>query len=116
MSSRSYGTTDRCIASASSHPGRIRIGATISASSTDASTALLPTGRSTAAQTLRVATSTAMVSSGRAVTPSASTTSTSNGVLSIITSSPGRNATVGTNGGCGLEACQRRCAALPNSP
>lgn len=51
--------TDRDIASAVSHPGRIRMGVTICASSTAASTDLVPTGRTTAAQILRVAASNA---------------------------------------------------------
>ncbi len=65
---------------------------------------------------LRVATSSAMLSSRRPVTPLSSTARTSSGVLSSITSSPGRSATVGVNGGAGRDACHRRCAAVPSSP
>lgn len=94
---------DRDIASASSHPGRIRMGVTICASRIAASTDPVPIGRRTVAQILRVATSSAIVSSALPTTPSARTTITSKGVLSSITSSPGRNATVGVNGGAGRE-------------
>jgi hypothetical protein len=48
---------------ASGQPGRIGSGTSMRASSSAASTALVPTGRSTAAQIVRVATSTAAVSS-----------------------------------------------------
>ncbi|MFE9253491.1 hypothetical protein [Streptomyces sp. NPDC007088] len=114
--SRSYGITERSIASASGHAGRIGAGTIICASNCAASTLRVPFGRSTAAQILRVATSSAMVSSGRSTTPSSSTTKTSSTVLSIITSSPGAITVVGTNGGAGRAERQRRCRALPSSP
>lgn len=107
--------TDRDIARAVSHPGRIRMGVTICASSTAASTDLVPTGRTTAAQILR-ATSNAIDNSTDPVTPSARTTSTSSGVLSSITSSPGRSVTVGVKGGAGRDVRRRCCAADPSSP
>ncbi|MGO9296654.1 MAG: hypothetical protein ACLP52_22730, partial [Streptosporangiaceae bacterium] len=62
-----------------------------------ASTALAPTGRSTAAQMVRVATSTAATSPGRPITPSSITAITSSGVPSIWTCSPGRAAIVAVN-------------------
>ena len=55
--SRSWGSTDRAIDSAGSQPGRIGSGTSMRASSTAASTALVPSGRSTAAPIVRVATS-----------------------------------------------------------
>ena len=81
---------------------------------TDASTALVPTGRSTAAQIVRVATSTTIVKSARTGTPESSSTSTSIGVESICTCSPGRAACVGVNMPCGRLAVCRRVTAEPN--
>ncbi|MFC9222522.1 hypothetical protein ACFT8W_17610 [Streptomyces hygroscopicus] len=83
------------------------MGVTICASSTAASTDLVPTGRTTAAQILRVAASNAIDNSTDPVTPSASTTSTSSGVLSSITSSPGRSVTVGVRRGVGCDVRRR---------
>ena len=68
---------------------------------------------STAAQIVRVATSTAIVKSARAVTPLPSSTITSNGVESICTCSPGRAAVVGVNGPSGRLAVCRRVTADP---
>ena len=62
-SSRACGSRDADIGSAAAQPGRIGSGTSIRASSSAASTALVPTGRSTAAQIVRVATSTAIVRS-----------------------------------------------------
>ena len=112
--SRSWGSTDRAIDSAGSQPGRIGSGTSIRASSTAASTALVPTGRSTAAPIVRVATSSVIVSSGRPVTPSSSTAITSSGVVSIWTISPGRCAAVTVNGATGRFALLRRRTADPN--
>ena len=58
--SRACGSRDADIRSAAAQPGRIGSGTSIRASSSAASTALVPTGRSTAAQIVRVATSTAI--------------------------------------------------------
>lgn len=87
-----------------SHPGRIGWGTAISASSSAASTAFVPSGRSTAARIDRVATSTAMVSSGRAGRPSSLMAITSSRVVSTCTISPGRSARVGVNGPTGTAA------------
>jgi hypothetical protein len=81
--SRPCGSREADIRSASAHPGRIGSGTNIRANSSAASTALVPTGRRTAAQTVRVATSIAIVRSARTVTPSSSSTITSSGVESI---------------------------------
>ena len=81
--------------SAAAQPGRIGSGTSIRASSSAASTALVPTGRSTAAQIVRVATSTAIVRSARTGIPDSSSTITSIGVESTCTCSPGRAANVG---------------------
>jgi hypothetical protein len=74
---------------------------------------LVPTGHSTAAQMVRVATSTAIVSSARTATPPSSSTITSNGVESTCTCSPGRTAAVGVNGPSGRLAACRRVTAEP---
>ena len=68
-SSRACGSRDADIRSAAAQPGRIGSGTSIRASSSAASTAFVPTGRSTAAQIVRVATSTAIVRSARTGTP-----------------------------------------------
>ena len=69
----------------------------------------MPTGRSTAAQIVRVATSTAIVRSARTGIPLSSSTSTSIGVESICTCSPGLAANVGVNTPCGRFAvCRSR--------
>ena len=102
------------MARAWSQPGRIGSGTIIRASSSAASTALAPTGRSTAAQMVRVATSTAATSSGRPVTPSSITAITSSGVPSIWTCSPGRAAIVAVNTPPGRPAVWRRVTADPN--
>jgi hypothetical protein len=112
-SSRACGSRDADIASAAAQPGRIGSGTSIRASSSAASTALVPTGRSTAAQMVRVATSTAMVNSARAGTPVSINTSTSIGVESICTCSPGRIACEGVNTCCGRLAVCRRVTAEP---
>ncbi len=112
--SRSYGSRDIDIRSADGQPGRIGSGTSILASTSDASTALVPTGRSTAAQMLRVATSTAMVKSARTGTPSSASTITSIGVESIWICSPGRIANVGVNTPSGRLASCRRVTADPN--
>lgn len=56
-----YGIRDADSRNAIAQPGRIGSGTSIFASSSAASTALLPTGRSTPAQIVRVATSTAIL-------------------------------------------------------
>ncbi|WP_331768203.1 hypothetical protein [Embleya sp. NBC_00896] len=99
VASRSYGTLARDSSNASGQCGRIGCGTTISASNKAASTALVPSGRNTAATTLRVATSTAIVNSGRPNRPSSKTAITSKRVLSTWTCSPGRDAPTGANGG-----------------
>jgi hypothetical protein len=109
-----WGSRDVDIRSAVDHPGRIGSGTNIRASSNAASTALVPTGRSTAAQIVRVATSTAIVRSARTGTPLSSSTSTSIGVESTCTCSPGRAACVGVNMPCGRFAVCRRVTAEPN--
>ncbi|MEU2801663.1 hypothetical protein [Streptomyces sp. NPDC007117] len=76
---------------------------------------MVPTGRSTAAQIVRVATSTAIVKSARAITPESRTTITSSGVESICTCSPGRSANVGVNGPAGRFAVCRRVTADPKA-
>jgi hypothetical protein len=97
-SSRWNGSRDADIRSASAQPGLIGSGTSISAGSSDASTALVPTGRSTAAAMTRVATSTAIVRSARTGMPSAARTITSIGVESIRTCcSPVREASVAAN-------------------
>ena len=113
-SSRACGRRDADIRSAADHPGRIGSGTSIRASNSAASTALVPTGRSTAAQIVRVATSTTIVKSARTGTPESSNTSTSIGVESICTCSPGRAACVGVNMPCGRFAVCRRVTAEPN--
>jgi len=111
--SRACGSREADIRSAAGQPGRIGSGTSIRASSSAASTALVPTGRSTAAQIVRVATSTAIVRSARAATPSSRNTSTSIGVESICTCSPGRIACDGLNTCCGRLAVCRRVTAEP---
>ena len=86
----------------------------VRASSTAASTPLVPAGRSTAAAIVRVATSTTIVSSGRPGTPESNKTITSSGVESICTSSPGRVARAGVNGAGGRLASDRGVVAAPN--
>ena len=108
------GSTDADIASASAQPGRIGSGTSIRASSSAASTAFVPTGRSTAAPIVRVATSTAIVRSARTVRPGSASTITSSGVESTCTCSPGRAASAGVNGPAGRFAACRRVAADPN--
>jgi hypothetical protein len=58
---RPCGSNDADILSDSDQPGRIGSGTSILASSNAASTAFVPAGRSTAAQIVRVATSTAIL-------------------------------------------------------
>jgi len=74
----------------------------------------VPTGRSTAAHTVLVATSTAIVRSARTGIPDSSSTSTSIGVESICTCSPGRAANDGVNGPAGRFAVCRRVTAEAN--
>lgn len=102
------------IRNAVGQPGRIGSGTSIRASSNAASTALVPTGRSTATATDRVAISTVIVRSARTGRPVSSSTSTSVGVESICTCSPGRAANVGVNGRSGRFAVYRRVTAEPN--
>jgi hypothetical protein len=111
--SRACGSTDADIRNELDQPGRIGSGTSIRASSSAASTAFVPTGRSTAAQIVRVATSTAIVRSARAGTPLSSNTNTSIGVESICTCSPGRAACVTVNTPCGRFAVCRRVTAEP---
>ena len=98
------------MARAWSQPGRIGSGTIIRASNSAASTAMAPTGRSTAAQMVRVATSTAATSSGRPITPSSITAITSSGVPSIWTCSPGRAALVAVNKAPGPRPAARQGA------
>jgi hypothetical protein len=100
--------------SAADQPGRISSGTSIRASSNAASTAFVPTGRSTPAQIVLVATSTAIVRSARTGIPDSSNTITSIGVESICTCSPGRAAIVAVNGPSGRFAVCRRVTAEPN--
>ena len=95
--SRACGSRDADIRSAAAQPGRIGSGTSIRARSNAASTALVPTGRSTAAQIVRDATSTAIVRSARTGIPESSNTITSIGVESICTCSPGRAKRSSTN-------------------
>ncbi len=97
----------------SAHPGRIGSGTSVRASSSAASTALVPAGRNTAAQIVRVATSTIIVNSTRPGTPSPSNAMTSSGVVSICTISPGRTAKLCVNGCGGRLARVRRLVASP---
>ena len=113
-SSRACGSRDADIASAPGQPGRIGSGTSIRASSSAASTAFVPTGRSTAAPIVRVATSTAIVRSARTVRPGSATTITSSGLESTCTCCPGRAASAGVNGPAGRFAACRRVAADPN--
>ncbi len=113
-SSRACGSREADMRSAAAQPGRIGSGTSILARSSAASTALVPTGRSTAAQIVLVATSTAIVRSARATSPDSSSTITSIGVESICTCSPGRAANVGVNGRSGRLAACRRVTADPN--
>ena len=100
------------MASASGQLGRIGSGVRVRASSTDASTDLV-VGRSTAAVTVRVATSIIPVSSTRVGVPSSRRTSTSSGVESICISSPGAPAGSSLNGASGRLASDRRVRAEP---
>ncbi|MFD4954033.1 hypothetical protein [Streptomyces sp. NPDC058451] len=111
---RSCGSTELAMDRVRLQPGRMGSGTSIRASSTAASTPLVPAGRSRAAQIVRVATSTAIVSSGRATTPSSSTAMMSRRVESICTISPGRAARDGVNGPVGLRARCRRAVAVPD--
>ncbi|MEN8655308.1 hypothetical protein ABCR94_33185 [Streptomyces sp. 21So2-11] len=112
-SKRRCGIREAAIRSDFDQPGRIGSGTSIRASSSEASTAFVPIGRSTAAQIVRVETSTAIVRSARAVSPESSTTITSSGVESICTCSPGLAANVGVNGPSGRLAVWRRVTAEP---
>jgi hypothetical protein len=112
--SRACGNRDADIRNAADQPGRIGSGTSIRASSNAASTAFVPTGRSTAAQIVLVATSTAIVKSARTGIPDSSNTITSIGVESICTCSPGRAANVGVNAPPGRFAVCRRVTADPN--
>lgn len=110
--SRWCGNTDTAIRSASLQPGRIGSAVTDRASNTDASTALVD-GRNTAAVIDREAMSTRAVSSTRAVTPSSSSTITSNGVESICITSPGAITPTCENAVSGRAARERRARAVP---
>ncbi|MFE7765888.1 hypothetical protein [Streptomyces sp. NPDC057438] len=108
---RACGISEADMRNASAQPGRIGSGTSIRASSKAASTAFVPAGRRMAAQIVLDAISTAMVSSTLPVTPSSRTASTSSGVVSICTTSPGRAAMVGVNGASGRRACERLVVA-----
>jgi hypothetical protein len=112
LDSRANGSTDRDIASACVHPGRIGSGVSVRASNTLASTDFV-VGRSTAAVTVRVATSIIPVSSTRPAVPSSSSASTSSGVESICINSPGAATLTALNGVFGRAACERRVLAEP---
>ena len=111
-SSRRNGSADSDIRMACGQPGRIGSGVTVRASSTLASTDFV-VGRSTAAVTVRVATSIIPVSSTRPATPSSRRTSTSSGVESICITSPGAAAGTRPNGPSGRAASDRRVLADP---
>jgi hypothetical protein len=83
---------------------------TVRASSTLASTAFV-VGRSTAAVSVRVATSIMAVGSTRPGTPSSSRTITSSAVESICMTSPGANAGSSPNGALAPCALERRVLA-----
>jgi hypothetical protein len=100
------------MASACAQPGCIGSGVTVRASSTLASADLV-VGCSTAAVTVRVATSTIPVSSARPSTPSSSRTMTSSGVESISITSPGALTRAWLNGPSGRAASDRRVRADP---
>ncbi|WP_416482881.1 hypothetical protein [Streptomyces sp. CL12] len=85
---------------------------TVRASSTLASTAFV-VGRSTAAVTVLVATSTMPVSSTFPATPSSRRTSTFSGVESICITSPGANAGSSPNGAAAPCARDLRVVAEP---
>ena len=100
------------MASAFAQPGRIGSGVTVRASSTLAS-ADLAVGCSTAAVTVRVATSTIPVSSTRPSTPLSRRTMMSSGVESISITSPGALTCSWLNGPSGRAASDRRVRADP---
>lgn len=109
---RRYGKALSAIDSALLQPGRIGSGARALANSRLASTALVD-GRSTAASTERVALSLIAVSSTFPLTPAPRSTSTSSGVESICTTSPGEIASRRENGPSGRLAIDRRVVAEP---
>ena len=100
LTSRSNGNTDCAISSVSGHPGRSGCGTSSRASTATASTAFVD-GAITPVRMLRVATSTAIVSSARRVTPSAYRHRMSIVFVSICTCSPGRSSTEEVNGRSG---------------
>ena len=112
LSSRSNGNTDCAINSDSGHPGRSGCGTSSWASTATASTAFVD-GAITPVRMLRVATSTAIVSSARRVTPSAYRQRMSMVFVSICTCSPGRSSTGEVNGRSGRLSCVRRVVAAP---
>ncbi len=112
LSIRRNGRADADIFIASGQPGRIASGVTVRASSTLASTDLV-VGRSTAAVTVRVATSMIPVRSTRSVTPLPRRTRTSSGVESICIRSPGAITATCPNGPSGRAASDRRVFADP---
>jgi hypothetical protein len=109
---RAQGSTEAAIVSACVQPGRIGSGVSARASSTLAST-LRVVGRSTAADTVRVATSMMPVRSTRPTTPSSSSTITSSGVESISITSPGADTVRAANMPSGRAARDRRVLAEP---
>jgi hypothetical protein len=108
------GRIERENATEASQPGCIGRGVRARASSTAASTALVATGRRIAAHGVLVAMSNAAVRSTRPAEPSGNTTMRSRGVLSISTSSPGREEDWIPQARSGRLACVRRVVALPN--
>jgi hypothetical protein len=95
-------------------PGCIGSGVSARASSTAASTLLVATGRRIAAHGVLVAMSNAAVRSTRPVEPSGYTTIRSSEVLSISTSSPGRDGDCRPHGRSGRLAWVRWVVACPN--
>jgi hypothetical protein len=109
---RSNGRVEWANSNDSGQPGRNDSGTTIRASTATASTAFV-VGAITPVRMLRVATSTAIVSSARRVTPSAYRHRMSMVLVSICTCSPGRRATPEVNGRSGRFAVVRRVVADP---
>ncbi|WP_327739559.1 hypothetical protein OG749_42695 [Streptomyces nojiriensis] len=112
VSSLRCGSTERDIFSASTQPGRISSGVTVRASSTLASTDFV-VGRSTAADSVRVATSINPISSTLPITPLSRRTITSSGVESICITSPGADTVNSPNGAFAPWAFERRVTAEP---
>ncbi|WIX92571.1 hypothetical protein [Amycolatopsis sp. DG1A-15b] len=83
LTGRSNGSREADICKLLAQPARIGSGEHLASSG--ASTALVPTGRSTAAAMVRIATSPAIIGSARTGTPSVTRTITSIGVESTWT-------------------------------